>query len=163
MNPPPSQAQIENDAVLFYEGRHYYLSNFSAFQVEWGGRLWMTSEHAYQAAKFILAERLDIAEEIYQATSAHDAKQIARAHQREIPTWSDELKLATMREIVVAKLAQHPYIQKKLRQTGDAILIEDSPYDAFWGRGPDWDGLNQLGQIWMSLRATLPALSQPAD
>jgi predicted NAD-dependent protein-ADP-ribosyltransferase YbiA (DUF1768 family) len=39
--------------VLFYESQHYYLSNFSAFAVEWRGRVWPTSEHAYHASKFL--------------------------------------------------------------------------------------------------------------
>jgi predicted NAD-dependent protein-ADP-ribosyltransferase YbiA (DUF1768 family) len=40
--------------VLFYAGEPgYWMSNFSAFRVMYGGEDWMTSEHAYQAAKFI--------------------------------------------------------------------------------------------------------------
>ena len=39
-------------SINFYEGEYYLLSNFSAHQVEYGGELWMTSEHAYQAAKY---------------------------------------------------------------------------------------------------------------
>lgn len=39
--------------IGFYESKYYFLSNFSAFAVEWKDQLWMTSEHAYQAAKFV--------------------------------------------------------------------------------------------------------------
>ena len=40
------------EPVLFYERYFYCFSNFSSFKVEWRGVLWMTSEHAYQAAHF---------------------------------------------------------------------------------------------------------------
>ena len=138
------------DAVLFYEGKHYYLSNFSSFMVEWMGALWPTSEHAYQAAKF---RDMFLRKSIRRATSAHEAKKLARRHSNEIrPDW-DEVKVDCMRSILTAKLQQHTFIQDMLVGTGDAELVEDSPRDSFWGRGPDWDGENQLGNIWMGLRA----------
>lgn len=57
-----------------------------------------------------------------------------------------------MRGIVSAKFEEHDYIQRKLEETGDAWLIENSSKDSFWGRGPDWRGQNHLGRIWMELR-----------
>jgi ribA/ribD-fused uncharacterized protein len=112
----------------------------------------MTSEHAYQAAKF---EDPEIIGMIQMATSAHEAKQIAKANKEHTrPNWH-QVNLGIMREIVRAKLYQHAYIQKKLLETGDMEIIEDSPYDAFWARGPNGDGQNNLGKIWMELRAEL--------
>lgn len=43
---------MEIDKIGFYEGRFYILSNFSAHEVEYGGVVYATSEHAYQVAKF---------------------------------------------------------------------------------------------------------------
>ncbi|MFA6588594.1 MAG: NADAR family protein [Patescibacteria group bacterium] len=138
--------------VLFYGGSWYSFSNFSAFAVYWRGARWMTSEHAYQAAKF---EDPEIIGMIQMATSAHEAKQIAKANKEHTrPNWH-QVNLGIMREIVRAKLYQHAYIQKKLLETGDMEIIEDSPYDAFWARGPNGDGQNNLGKIWMELRAEL--------
>ncbi len=37
-------------------------------------------------------------------------------------------------------------------ETGDRELIESSPIDSFWGWGPNKDGQNHLGKIWMKLR-----------
>jgi predicted NAD-dependent protein-ADP-ribosyltransferase YbiA (DUF1768 family) len=34
-------------------------------------------------------------------------------------------------------------------------LIEDSPFDAFWGTGRDGDGLNWAGRILMEIRRKL--------
>lgn len=46
-------------------------------------------------------------------------------------------------------------MQKKLLQTGDPRIIEDSPEDDFWGWGPNQDGENKLGKIWMQPRKRL--------
>lgn len=137
--------------VLFYGGEFGYgFSNFSSFSVEWRGRRWMTSEHAYQAAKF---DNPAIVDEIHAATSAHAALKLARKYEGYIrPSWSAE-KLETMRDILRCKLKQHPYIQKQLKESGAAELVEDSPKDSFWGRGKDWNGQNYLGKIWMELRS----------
>lgn len=142
------------DKIFFYEGQWYFFSNFSSFMVHWRGVDWQTNEHAYQAAKFT---DLAIIEEIRSARSAHDALKIAHAHSNsEISNW-DDIKLEIMEGIVRAKLAQHPYVQRKLLETGDAEIVENSPIDSFWGRGPDWQGENHLGKIWMKLRAELRA------
>lgn len=127
-------------------------SNFSAFAVEWEGVVWPTSEHAYQAAKFTDPE---IASRIQNALSAHDAKKIAHRFEDKMrPDW-DDIKVVVMERILVQKLLQHPYIQRKLLETGDMEIVEDSPTDSFWGRGPDWKGENNLGKIWMKLREEL--------
>jgi ribA/ribD-fused uncharacterized protein len=142
----------EKEKVLFYEGKFYMFSNFSSFAVEWNGALWMTSEHAYQAAKFSDAA---IREKIQKSRSAHVSKKIAEFYKSEIIGKWDNVKLKIMESIIRAKLAQHSYIQKKLLETGDLELVEDSPKDSFWGRGPDWKGHNHLGKIWMRLREEL--------
>lgn len=134
------------EPVLFYEGRHYVFSNFSSF------------EHAYQAAKFNEARARHVEKRIEMARSAHDAKKIAREFSEyRRPDWGDEVKLKVMEEIVRAKLAQHPFIRECLLETGDRVIIEDSPKDSFWGRGTDWQGHNHLGRLWMKLRAELRA------
>ena len=137
------------EKILFYEGRWYFFSSFSAFMVRWRDSDWTTAEHAYQAAKF---DDPDIVEKIRRARSAHDAKKIAHAHdEKRIANW-DDIKVGIMEGIVRAKLEQHPYIRRKLLETGKAEIVEDSPSDSFWGRGRDWKGENHLGKIWMKLR-----------
>ncbi len=146
-NVPPA-----SERILFYEGTRYFLSNFSSFKVRWRGVDWMTSEHAYQAAKF---DDPEIFELIKNAPSAHDTKKIAHANVAKVVIGWNEMKVGIMEEILRAKLAQHPYIQKKLRESGSREIIENSPTDSFWGRGPDWKGKNWLGKLWMKLRAEL--------
>lgn len=114
----------------------------------------MTSEHAYQAAHF-MKHYPEIADEIFNSTSADQAKRIAKNKEDKFPKdWHKE-KTKIMEDICRHKLSQHNYIKKKLLQTEDRLIIEDSPVDSFWGWGPDHKGRNELGKIWMKLREEL--------
>jgi ribA/ribD-fused uncharacterized protein len=141
------------DAVLFYAGEFgYTFSNFSAFGVTWRGRWAMTSEHHYHASKFNDEE---IINEIYAANSAHDALKISRKYEAEgriRSDWSRKLAVEIMYDIITCKHDQNPYVQKQLKESVGRALIENAPKDSFWGRGPDWQGLNMLGKLWMKLR-----------
>ena len=57
-----------------------------------------------------------------------------------------------MKEILKSKIEQHPYVLKKLIQSGNREIIEDSWRDSFWGWGKNKDGQNILGKLWMELR-----------
>lgn len=146
--------------VFFYEQDFYVLSNFSAFRLFWRGNDFDTSEAAYHFEKFTddegaLADMRSIRQAILMAPSAHEAFKIAernRVHRR--PDW-DDVKVWIMREILRAKAAQHEYVRRKLLATGDRTLIENSWRDDFWGWGPNRDGKNMLGRLWMEVRAEL--------
>lgn len=141
--------------VFFYEQDFYVLSNFSAFMVQMSDRLFPTSEHAYHWHKFPgdpLKQR-----SIQVASSAHEAFKMAeRWKQYRREDW-DEVKVGIMRQILLAKVTQHEYVRRKLLATGDRELIEDSWRDDYWGWGPNRDGKNMLGQLWMQVRAELRA------
>ena len=139
--------------VFFYEQDFYVLSNFSAFTLQWFGCVFQTSEAAYHYEKF--PTRHDIGADILHAPSAHEAFKIAernKPHRR--PDW-DEVKVSIMRDILRAKSDQHEYVRRKLLATGDRTLIENSWRDDFWGWGPNRDGQNMLGKLWMELRGDL--------
>jgi ribA/ribD-fused uncharacterized protein len=140
--------------IGFYEREFYVLSNFSSFQLHWKGRRWPTSEHAYQASHFFETAP-DLVEVIINASSAHDAFKIAKANAEKVPKNWDKLKVGIMYDICKHKMLQNPYVLHKLLQTGDLDIIEDSPKDNFWGWGLKKDGRNELGKIWMKLRAQL--------
>ena len=145
------ELDVSGEVVGFYPREFYTFDNFSSFQVVWRGIRWATSEHAYQASHFFDTDP-ELAEQIRDAMSAHDAYKLAKANADKAPKDWDEIKVGIMEEIERCKLKQHPYIQQKLRQTGDIPIIEDSPKDDFWGWGPNRDGRNELGKIWMRLR-----------
>jgi ribA/ribD-fused uncharacterized protein len=150
----PNFALLGNP-IGFYEREFYVFSNFSSFQVEWYGRVWPTSEHAYQASHFFETAP-DLVEQVFNCRSAHDAFKLAKANANKAPANWENIKVGIMEDICRHKLQQHPYIQKKLLQTGDLPLVEDSPYDDCWGWGPNKDGRNELGKIWMRLRSESP-------
>ena len=145
---------ISGQVIGFYEREFYPLSNFSSFQVDWHGRRWATSEHAYQAAHFFDTAP-ELAEAISSARSAHDAFKIAKANADKAPANWEKIKPALMEDICRHKLEQNEYVRQKLLQTQELPLVEDSPTDSFWGWGPSQNGRNQLGKIWMILRLEL--------
>jgi ribA/ribD-fused uncharacterized protein len=142
--------------VFFYEQDFYVLSNFSAFRLIWKNHRFDTSEAAYHWEKFP-DKQTSIRYAIISAISAHEAFKIAglyKASQR--PDW-DHIKVDIMRDILRAKADQHEYVRRKLLATGDRELIEDSWRDDFWGWGPNRDGKNMLGKLWMEIRQELRA------
>jgi ribA/ribD-fused uncharacterized protein len=137
--------------VFFYEQDFYVLSNFSAFRLNFAGQWHDTSEHAYHWMKF--TNDIQVQNAILQTTSAHVAFKLAELYRdRRRPDW-DAVKVDTMRKILRAKADQHEYVAKKLEATGDRELIENSWRDDFWGWGPNRDGRNMLGKLWMEIRA----------
>jgi predicted NAD-dependent protein-ADP-ribosyltransferase YbiA (DUF1768 family) len=51
---------------------------------------------------------------------------------------------------LITKFKQHAELREKLVATGEALLVERSPSDSFWGCGSDGKGLNLLGQmVWI--------------
>ncbi len=145
--------------IFFYEQDHYYLSNFSAFRLRWEGRTFPTSEHAYQWSKFPMLTRGEgdiwLRDKIQNAPSAHEAFKLAEAHKASRHQDWDDRKLTVMMRILHAKVDQHEYVRRKLLETGDRELIENSWRDDFWGWGPNRDGQNMLGTLWMEVRAEL--------
>lgn len=147
-----------NDKVFFYEQDHYYLSNFSAFRLWWRLTNFDTSEAAYHWEKFDHSEDRSLRtlqRMILLAPSAHEAFKIAEHHKEyRRPDW-DVVKVGIMKQILHAKAAQHEYVRRKLLETGDRELIENSWRDDYWGWGPNRDGKNMLGRLWMEVRAEL--------
>jgi ribA/ribD-fused uncharacterized protein len=146
--------------VFFYEQDFYVLSNFSAFNVYWRGVNFQTLEHAYHWEKFAYdlykGQRqpvlTNIRHRIETSRSAHDAFKFAQEHKAFYdPDW-DIKKYPTMCQLMRAKADQHTYVKKKLLETGDRIIVENSWRDSYWGWGEDRQGLNMAGKAWMEVR-----------
>lgn len=140
----------KNIAGFFLEG-WYVFDNFAPFQVEWRGKLYPTSEHAYQAAHFIDINQ-ELAEKVRLCRSPREASDFANENSAyDDPDWSDK-KISYMEEIVRSKLEQHGYIVDTLLSSDDKYIVEMNDDDEFWGWGKNHDGRNELGKIWMKLR-----------
>lgn len=143
-----------DDHIGFYNREFYCLDNFSSFKIKYKGRIFSTVEHAYQAYKFMKTDR-KIANEIINAFSADETKRIAGRNADKIRADWDDVKLQFMEEFLRCKLEQNPYVKEKLLMTKNYTICEDSPKDEFWGIGPNRNGRNELGKLWMKLRAEL--------
>ncbi len=151
------------ERVCFYEQDFYVLSNFSSFNLVWKEHKFPTAEHAYHWEKFKhLTDRL-LCNKIASAPSAHEAYRIAnvaRGARRE--DW-DDVKLGIMKDILRAKAMQHEYVYRKLMATGHRELVENSWRDDYWGWGPDRNGKNWLGRLWMEVRAEFRAQDERGE
>lgn len=147
-------AEKMNDFIGFYPREFSVFDNFSSFRVLVDGVLYCTVEHAYQAYRF-LETAPELAKEITESYSAHEAQKIAYANKdKQRKDW-DEIKVDVMEKLLRLKLEQNPYVKRKLLQTKNYLICEDSPKDSFWGIGPNRDGRNELGKLWMKLRDEL--------
>jgi len=56
------------------------------------------------------------------------------------------------------KFLQHKNLKEKLLKTKGKMIIENSPYDSFWGTGKAGLGFNVLGMILVQLRTQLNSI-----
>jgi len=142
------------DVIHFYAVSADYgcFSNFSAHAVNLKGKVWPTSEHYFQAQKF--AGQPD-EEEIRLAKSPMVAAWMGRSRKRPLRLDWESVKLDVMREVVRAKFTQHDDLMIILEATGDAILVEHTTRDRYWGDGGNGSGENWLGRILMEVREEL--------
>ena len=141
--------------VYFYSNReepYGCFSNFSAHGFELDGEFWPTSEHYFQAQKFVGTPG-------YDGIRDAPAPKIAADRGRERtyplrPDW-DDVKEDVMRRAVLRKFETHADIRAILLSTGDEEIVENAPGDYYWGIGADGSGKNRLGAILMEVRELL--------
>ncbi|WKZ26776.1 MAG: NADAR family protein [Candidatus Paceibacterota bacterium] len=140
-----------DNAVYFFTPAFHPLDNFSAHVINIWDKEFSTAEHAFQWKKFSETDA-EIADKILEAKSPHLVKEISDANKSNQPSdWHDR-KVSVMEEILKAKAEQHKDVREILKKTGNKEIIENSPVDNFWGIGPEGDGENMVGKIWMKIR-----------
>ena len=141
-------------AIYFYKTNDKYgcFSNFSKHGFEIEGKYWMTSEHFFQAQKFVGTE---FEEQIRLSTSPMEAANMGR--DRSIPLRRDweEVKDDIMRRAVFEKFKNNIEAKKTLLSTGNEEIIEKTTSDFYWGCGEDGTGINMLGKLLMETRDIL--------
>ena len=162
---------IPPDRRILYFARdrdtYRFLSHFWPAPIAIDGEIWPTVEHYYQAQKSAdpgyrdairqaatpgMAKRLAAQPDARRRASKHSWFLAKQAAPRE--DWF-EVKLDIMRRADDAKFTQHPELATALLETQDAELIEDSPFEAYWGVGRDGQGLNWAGRVLMEVRQKL--------
>ncbi|MBO9998660.1 MAG: NADAR family protein [Cyanobacteria bacterium SID2] len=140
--------------IYFYKVDREYgcFSNFSPHDIQVEGQTWKTVEHYYQAQKFLGTDDEPLMAVIHAVATPEAAAQLGRDRSRTCRRDWDVVKTTVMYEAVKLKFLTHADIRQILLDTGDELLIEDSPVDYFWGCGAERTGDNHLGKILMRVR-----------
>jgi N-glycosidase YbiA len=140
--------------IQFYSVGQAYgeFSNFALYSIKLKGKIWQTSEHYFQAQKFAGTAQ---EEKIRLAKTPMLAAQMGRDRSQKLRKDWDNIKDNMMYEAVWAKFTQHPDLEQLLLATEDAILVEHTENDDYWGDGGDGSGSNKLGKILMKIREKL--------
>lgn len=134
-------------------GQWGWLSNFAPYPITIDAVEWPTTEHYYQASKFI--DDPGWMEAIRVVTRPYDAFRMGRSPEHTPRSDWDEVKDHVMLRALRAKFAQHENLRQALLATGESTLVEHAPNDRYWGDGGDGSGLNRLGQLLMQVRQEL--------
>lgn len=160
-----------DNRILFYRRdrpEFGFLSHIHPSAITLDGVSWPTAEHYYQAQKSLDPRyRQAIGNCMTPAEAKHRAATPAEGRpdrgswffETGCPPRSDWLKIKrdVMRRADAAKYLQHPDLATRLLACGNALIVEDSPHDAFWGWGKDERGENWAGRILMEVRSALRA------
>ena len=140
--------------IRFYKefGEYGYLATYSNYGFFKDGVFWKTSEHYYQAQKFMDS---DTKIRIQNAETPKIASTIGRDRNLNLRSDWEEVKQDVMFDAVYYKFKQNKDILQKLLNTGDAKIIEATVKENYWGCGPNNDGQNNYGKILVKVRETL--------
>ncbi|KST62841.1 NADAR family protein [Mastigocoleus testarum] len=143
--------------IYFYSAREKIygcFSNFSQHGFKLDGDWWITSEHYFQAQKFVETDRLWF-ERIRDVTTPKDAANMGRSRKHPLRNDWESVKDEIMCRAVLCKFQNHLEIQEILFATGDELIVENARSDYYWGCGADGTGKNKLGKILMKVRGIL--------
>ncbi|MDC3955201.1 NADAR family protein [Polyangium jinanense] len=140
--------------IRFYSIQDAYgeFSNFAPYPILLDKKRWPTSEHYFQAQKFLDA---NVQERIRSASTPLLAARLGRDRKQRLRADWESVKVSVMRRAVEAKFRQHDDLTVLLLSTADARIVEHTDADAFWGDGGDGSGRNMLGRILMDIRTIL--------
>lgn len=165
--------KMEQQRIIYFYGEprdrvkaeDIYLNNFEMipFIVPESGEGFKSVEHYFQSEKYRGypcedAEKIRLS--VIEASDADICKKLARSYQeadkaagRYGEHWQkwEERKNDVMIKAIFYKFDQNPEFKKRLLEICDALLIEDSPVDKYWG-GAVEGSLNMLGKMLMEYR-----------
>lgn len=145
---------MEEKVIGFWQEREKYgcFSNFYPCEFFWEGRRFNCSEQAFMWSKARCFHDDEIANQILLETDPKKIKKLGRQVKGFNEEFWAEVRYRNMLLINHEKYRQNPELRKILLSTGDAKIVEDSPFDYIWGIGRDGTGQNLLGQVLMSVR-----------
>ena len=145
-----------SEPIYFYkkDEKYYEFTNFWPSPIELDGKRWPTTEHYFQAQKFV---GTSLVEDIHKKKYPRDVFEFAQKPDIASQCRKDwkEVRVQVMKKALMAKFTQHDDLCQLLINTGKRKLVERSPYDKFWGDGGNGSGKNQLGKLLMEVREEL--------
>ncbi len=147
-----SLARQIHDTINFYNryDDYYEFTNFYPHPVFIDGYIWPTTEHYFQAQKFVGTPYCDHIRKLPFPREAFSVSRDPFASRWIRGDWisvKDNVMLKALRvkfeDLVLKKL---------LLSTGNKRLVEHTTNDSYWGDGGDGRGLNRLGELLMKVR-----------
>ena len=151
---------------------NFYKCQFTV-QTPFGEKTFTCSEQYFMFRKALLFNDREIAEQLLNPKLyPSDYKQLGR----QVKQYNDDMwnkhRIDAMHEALWYKFSQNKKLADFLLSTGDAVLVETSPFDKIWGVGigkrtkhgtpyvdwkniDNWKGLNLLGFTLMRVRDEL--------
>lgn len=135
---------------FYFADAHCPLSNCYPADFELDGQLWPTVTHYLEAQR---VSNLELKQPIRLAPDAASATNLAkRGSARE--DWN-AVRDDVMRRALDAKFRQNAECRAFLLNTRETDLVENAPWEYYWGCGADGRGRNRTGELLMELRLTL--------
>ena len=168
-------ADSEMQFVFFWRHTQTAARMTPACLSQWSPSLFVVDGTSYQTAEqYMMAEKARLFGDAatFKKIMAASGPRECKAHGRTVvgfdPAVWDGHKCDIVLRGTLAKFSQNAELREYLLGTGDAVLVEASPYDRIWGVGlaqddplirdpRNWRGENLLGIVLMEARDTLRA------
>lgn len=162
------QAEINNGFVFFWGTKppQGVFSNWYKKPFVHDGILFNCSEQYMMYAKAVVFGDEETSAKILNTYDPREQKALGRLVKNFDAAKWDIVCQDVMVPALVSKFEQDPYALEVIMSTGNAIIVEASPFDTIWGIGlsadhPDaqtptkWRGKNYLGNVLMRARDEL--------
>lgn len=148
-------ASSEGTIYFYNRGEPYYeFTNFAMYSVWIDEKRWPTTEHYFQAQKFVGTPYEQAIRDLTTPREAFDFSRNPEVHRWRRNDW-EQVKEDIMKKALLAKFTQHHELNLKLLSTRNRELVEHTSNDRYWGDGGDGNGQNRLGYLLMSVREEL--------
>lgn len=136
------------DMIDKFKGEYDFLGNRFHWRFEWRGLVYGSAEAAFQASKCADESERKVFASCSSDKAALKGKEIVPS-----PDW-EETRLDIMESIIRAKFEQNPILMRRLKETGNRLLINgNNKQETYWGVDLySWQGDNHLGEIIMNIR-----------
>lgn len=155
MSATPREIQFKLTNAEYGFLSNFYPKIFYAEEIKF-----RSSEHYYQYRKLKFLQSIGepvsdgFLQSMVAVKTAREVKRLGHLKLNNIDKW-DEIKVEEMMIVLRAKFTYERF-RNMLLETEDAIIVENSYFDMFWGNGGRSNkGLNMLGKCLMRIRDEL--------